>query len=163
MRRAPVKTQERDQLGFPLCLVCQKRVAKGRRSYCSDECWLRNTPTMIRRTVERRDNGICAGCGCQCQTSAVLRELRCGQQPARNWREVWQKLPNWQADHIIPVIEGGGLCGLDGYRTLCTNCHAKETAALARRRAAKRREERIQSASGKVIDRRETEEAKNAE
>ncbi len=40
----------------------------------------------------------------------------------------------WQADHIVPVIEGGGLCGLDGYQTLCVPCHKRDTAALARRR-----------------------------
>lgn len=41
----------------------------------------------------------------------------------------------WEADHIVPVVEGGGECGLDGYRTLCRACHRRETAALAARRA----------------------------
>ncbi len=45
----------------------------------------------------------------------------------------------WEADHIIPVIEGGGGCTPDGYRTLCLKCHRAETAALAGRLAAKRR------------------------
>lgn len=45
----------------------------------------------------------------------------------------------WEADHIIPVIEGGGGCGPEGYRTLCLPCHKKETAALAARLAEKRR------------------------
>lgn len=45
----------------------------------------------------------------------------------------------WEADHIIPVVEGGGLCGLDNYRTLCIACHHKASAALARRRAEARR------------------------
>ena len=44
----------------------------------------------------------------------------------------------WEADHIVPVVEGGGECGLDGYRTLCLRCHRSETAALARRRAEAR-------------------------
>ena len=39
----------------------------------------------------------------------------------------------WQADHITAVAEGGGECGLANMRTLCTPCHAKETAALLRR------------------------------
>jgi hypothetical protein len=46
----------------------------------------------------------------------------------------------WEADHIIPVIEGGGECGLDNYRPLCLQCHRKETAALAKRRAEKRKQ-----------------------
>lgn len=50
--------------------------------------------------------------------------------PLRRW---------WEADHIIPVIEGGGGCGPEGYRTLCLLCHREETAKLAARRALKRR------------------------
>ena len=46
----------------------------------------------------------------------------------------------WEADHIIPVIEGGGECGLENYRTLCLPCHKKETAALAKRRAQRRQQ-----------------------
>lgn len=45
----------------------------------------------------------------------------------------------WEADHIIPVAEGGGGCGLEGYRTLCLECHRAETRRLAARLAAKRR------------------------
>jgi 5-methylcytosine-specific restriction endonuclease McrA len=45
----------------------------------------------------------------------------------------------WEADHIVPVAEGGGGCGPDGYRTLCLRCHRSETAKLAGRLAAKRR------------------------
>lgn len=45
----------------------------------------------------------------------------------------------WEADHILPVIEGGGGCGPEGYRTLCLACHKIETAKLAARRAAARR------------------------
>jgi len=36
----------------------------------------------------------------------------------------------WQVDHCLPVVEGGGACGLENLRTLCTPCHAKETALL---------------------------------
>jgi hypothetical protein len=39
----------------------------------------------------------------------------------------------WEADHIVPVVEGGGLCGLENYRTLCSVCHKKVTAALRKR------------------------------
>lgn len=50
--------------------------------------------------------------------------------PTRSW---------WEADHIVPVSEGGGGCGPEGYRTLCLPCHRRETAKLAARLAAKRR------------------------
>jgi 5-methylcytosine-specific restriction protein A len=45
----------------------------------------------------------------------------------------------WEADHIIPVIEGGGECDLSNLRTLCLKCHREQTAALAKRRAAARK------------------------
>ncbi len=36
----------------------------------------------------------------------------------------------WQADHIQAVAEGGGGCGLENLRTLCTPCHQIETEKL---------------------------------
>ena len=45
----------------------------------------------------------------------------------------------WQADHVVAVHEGGGSCGLDNFRTLCTPCHANVTGAQAARRAQRRR------------------------
>ena len=44
----------------------------------------------------------------------------------------------WEADHIVPVVEGGGECGLEGLRTLCLRCHRDATRALAKRRAMAR-------------------------
>lgn len=38
--------------------------------------------------------------------------------------------PNWQADHIKAVVEGGGACGIDNFQTLCTECHKRKTALL---------------------------------
>jgi 5-methylcytosine-specific restriction protein A len=48
----------------------------------------------------------------------------------------------WEADHIVPVIRGGGCCGLENYRTLCVPCHREATAELAGVRAAERRPQR---------------------
>lgn len=45
----------------------------------------------------------------------------------------------WEADHVVPVVEGGGSCGLEGLRTLCWRCHQHATAELARRRAERRK------------------------
>ena len=44
----------------------------------------------------------------------------------------------WDCDHILPVVEGGGACGLEGLRTLCIPCHQAETAALRARLAGAR-------------------------
>ncbi|HEY3703518.1 MAG TPA: HNH endonuclease [Terracidiphilus sp.] len=47
----------------------------------------------------------------------------------------------WDADHILPVAEGGGECDLDNIRTLCLRCHRAATVALrARMRKAGSRE-----------------------
>lgn len=45
----------------------------------------------------------------------------------------------WQMDHATPVAEGGGSCGADNLRTLCTPCHAAATRDLAARLASTRR------------------------
>lgn len=47
----------------------------------------------------------------------------------------------WDADHIIPVAEGGGECDLHNLRTLCHPCHKTATKELAGRLSAKRRTE----------------------
>lgn len=48
----------------------------------------------------------------------------------------------WDADHVVPVAEGGGECDLDNFRTLCHPCHKRVTAELAARLAQRRRVER---------------------
>lgn len=44
----------------------------------------------------------------------------------------------WDADHIKPVAEGGGECGLGNYQTLCILCHKKKTAEQHTRAAQQR-------------------------
>ncbi|HZP06162.1 MAG TPA: HNH endonuclease [Terracidiphilus sp.] len=39
----------------------------------------------------------------------------------------------WDADHIVPVSEGGGQCDLANMRTLCLRCHRVATAELRER------------------------------
>ena len=39
----------------------------------------------------------------------------------------------WDAEHILPVTEGGGECDLDNIRTLCLRCHRSVTAQLRER------------------------------
>lgn len=101
----------------------------------------------MRRKVFERDRGVCAQCGID--TEYFRRQLPNGDYkaaaefakqygvPAGRVRTDW-----WDADHRVPVIEGGGECTLDNMRTLCIPCHKKETAALARRRARDRHEAR---------------------
>lgn len=67
-----------------------------------------------------------------------LHKLR--DKEARHWCPAadagWtlSRHEGWDVDHIIPVIEGGGQCGLDSLRTLCHPCHKAVTRELAHRR-----------------------------
>jgi len=124
--------------GRALCRCCGTEVPEGRRTFCSGqratfvykrgtyltegfgcvhEHCVRSNPGYARKCVWARDQGKCAICG-------VVALNRRGE---------------WQADHIVPVAEGGGSCDLSNLRTLCTACHRVETAALAKRRAEARK------------------------
>ena len=127
--------------GKYVCKVCHKPCPKRRTRYCSDECFYRNTPSIMRNEVGRRDKGVCAMCGLDTKTL-----------PKRHPYGT----PYWEADHIIPVSEGGGLCGLDGYRTLCrgagtNNCHAKVTGELRKRLNERKRLAKVQKETGRLF------------
>lgn len=129
--------------GRHLCRWCNLEVPQGRRTFCSDWCveeWrLRTDPGYLREKVLERDRGVCAECGLDCLAAwRRLKRLR-GAARAREQRE-WglrnaSRKSLWDADHIVPVIEGGGECDLDNLRTLCLKCHRASTAALRKRRS----------------------------
>jgi 5-methylcytosine-specific restriction enzyme A len=60
-----------------------------------------------------------------------VRELIADGKAVRG-RKTW-----WDADHIVPVVQGGD-AALDNIRTLCIACHRAETAALRKRMAKMR-------------------------
>lgn len=108
-----------------------------------------------------RDKGICALCGTD--TEALSKELinrfrdlpgvlernrelrRLGYNPGQSF---------WEADHIVPVVEGGGECGLDNYRTLCVPCHKQVTQELRSRLAAQNKNQIELFEGGEPIDTR---------
>jgi 5-methylcytosine-specific restriction endonuclease McrA len=129
--------------GRPLCRWCQLEIlASRRRTFCSDFCvhqWrLRSDPGYLREQVLARDLGICALCGVD--TVTAYAALKRSRGEARNealtmWglRSVGARRSLWDADHVLPVAEGGGECDLDNLRTLCLLCHREATADLRRR------------------------------
>jgi len=138
---ANVAELERGPDGRVLCRWCRSAVTKGRRTFCSDACvheWrLRTDPVYLRDRVFERDKGVCAICGLD--TVAQRRDLRRLDFAARRrllkelgLREGSRK-SFWDADHIVPVAEGGGQCDLTNMRTLCLTCHRDATAALRER------------------------------
>lgn len=138
-------TDEQARAG--VCRYCGGPVAKPRRTFCSGrrakfsypegdeiaipgegcvhEHCIRSNPGYARQCVFVRDRGACAVCG-----------RVCGGLRGR-----------WEMDHIVPVVEGGGACGLENLRTLCPDHHREATAALAKRRADRRRQASSDSSS----------------
>lgn len=131
-------TLEKGPNGRGLCRWCGLEVPAGRRTFCSGWCvneWrLRTNPGYIREQVFGRDRGVCAICRLDCVAELRrLKRLRGGNRGAA-WA-VWGVCPGqraslWDADHIVPVAEGGGECDLSNIRTLCIRCHRAVTREL---------------------------------
>lgn len=126
------------------CRWCQGPIPRRRRTFCSDACvheWkLRSNPGYLREKVFERDRGVCAGCGIDTvKLERELRTLRRRNPAAHKSRCQELGIPLnrrknlWDADHIIPVAEGGGACGLDNIRTVCLSCHRAITQLLRER------------------------------
>lgn len=150
------RLRERLGRGKGECTWCGQQVGEGRRRWCGVACYeaaaLRCDTAFIARHVWKRDKGVCAECGID--TQAIQKRLYRMRERAvkskrcysfQRWRRVKAKYTGgadhyWEADHIIPVVEGGGCSGPENYRTLCVACHKAATKALAARRAAQRRD-----------------------
>jgi 5-methylcytosine-specific restriction endonuclease McrA len=129
--------------GLPLCRWCDLEIlAKRRRTFCSEYCvhqWrLRTDPGYLRDQVFARDRGVCALC--LADTVAIYHALKRSRGAARSaglslygMKSITSRRSLWDADHILPVAEGGGQCELDNLRTLCLPCHREVTAQLRRR------------------------------
>lgn len=142
---ADAASLDRGPGGRTLCRWCSLEVPAGRRTFCSDWCvneWrLRTDPGYLREQVFARDRGVCSTCGAD--TVAEWNRIR-RIRGARKLEALaaWGLTSRfrsslWDADHIVPVAEGGGECDLDNIRTLCLKCHRKATAELRARRAAR--------------------------
>ena len=133
---------EKGPAGRPLCRWCNLEVPARRFTFCSDWCvneWrLRTDPGYLRDQVFARDKGVCAIC--RVDARAAYADLRRSRGTHRlkllkRWglKRISRKTL-WDADHIVPVVEGGGECDLDNLRTLCLVCHRQQTLDLRRRR-----------------------------
>ncbi|HXB73046.1 MAG TPA: HNH endonuclease signature motif containing protein [Candidatus Acidoferrales bacterium] len=120
-----------------LCRWCGAAVPKGRLTFCGEACvheWkLRTDASYLRAQVFGRDHGVCAQCGID--TEALRKDKRkLDYRARRQFEKDWGGRRNlWDADHIVPVAEGGGECDLSNMRTLCVLCHREATAKLRAR------------------------------
>lgn len=148
--------------GKCLCKFCRKEVPPGRRRYwCSQECVdeLNRQSGTPRELAYRRDGGVCAHCGADCERLERVRDylkyrakvtwyhwaIEKDRKKARpKWlnsfraKFPWANRHTWEADHETPVIEGGGEIGMDNIRTLCVPCHHVQTKMLHQRLSDKR-------------------------
>jgi 5-methylcytosine-specific restriction enzyme A len=136
------KAVPRGPNGRGLCRWCSLEVPRGRYTFCSEFCvheWkLRSQPAYLREQVFLRDRGICSACAID--TTREAQKLRYARGENRvallvHWglrRRSRKSL--WDADHIVPVIEGGGECDLENMRTMCLRCHRQATLELKRRK-----------------------------
>ena len=135
---------EKGQNGRALCRWCHLEVPARRFTFCSDWCvheWrLRTDPGYLREQVLARDKGICAICRVDCRTAYFdLKRARGTHRQKLLLRWGLKRISRktlWDADHIVPVVEGGGECDLANIRSLCLICHRRETSQLRVRLAA---------------------------
>ena len=116
--------------------------------FCSGVCRMnfriRRSQHAIRSNVGRLDGGVCARCGVDCndlvrraallpqkERSAFItsRHPQFRSHPALLERLVQHPVEGncWEADHVVPVWNGGGCAGLDNLQTLCVICHRAKT------------------------------------
>lgn len=125
--------------------------------FCGLQCYrlhcLRRSGPEIRRQLFALERGVCQLCGLDAH--ALFERVRALAPPERlaelknagfsigTGRKAGSLLSApkegdlWQADHEVPVAEGGGACAIFNFRTLCTPCHQRETARLRQRLKAK--------------------------
>lgn len=154
--------------GRKLCRWCGTEVAPPRRTFCSEACvheWsVRSSTAYARNEVWKRDGGVCAVCGVdtnrqRAELSAEFSLDRFSRPPAEKRKAFYARLHAlkipvtrwnsarhqgcWDMDHVTPVIEGGGSCGLDNLRTLCLRCHYQQTGRLRQRQKVRRVRKRL--------------------
>ncbi|ORX67169.1 hypothetical protein DL89DRAFT_53940 [Linderina pennispora] len=144
--------------GRPLCRWCGLETSGQpfcAGTQCRHEYTVRRDGQYVRKQLYQRDRGICDQCtvdtfqmlkqanSCTglAQRRRLVRQWKSEQnaewgnkmrKPLNSMQE--QFLPGmfWEAAHIVDVQEGGGVCGLEGFRTLCAPCHFEETSARHR-------------------------------
>ena len=127
--------------GRALCRWCSLEVPPRRLTFCSDWCvheWrLRTDPGYLRQRVLARDRGRCSLC--HIDTLEAFRRLKRSRGSSRKLMLDYWGLKSmtrkslWDADHVLPVCEGGGECDLENIRTLCLACHRDVTYELRSR------------------------------
>ena len=158
--------EDRNAAGEKICVMCGKPLTGRQERWCGGrKClqaqWIRSgDQTEMRVYLFKKEKGICQGCGMDCEMLRKVIEWVVENRDSESEEEemilyqlVDLGLPikitgdednrgfvTWEADHIVPLAEGGEHHE-DNIQTLCITCHKKDTRELAGRLARKRKKE----------------------
>ncbi|ORC88620.1 putative SNF2 DNA repair protein [Trypanosoma theileri] len=112
---------------------------------CREAFYIKRSGFAVRRSVREADKGICSCCQVDCETLCALvavattrkdRESIIDQMHPhmRHYPNLFNRIVEhpvpgnvWNADHILPVSQGGGEASMDNLQTLCVACHLEKT------------------------------------
>ena len=131
--------------------------------FCSERCALQYgvavSQSSARRLLFQREMGVCQQCFFDAHRFFIeLRALPTEQQRLQRLMNCPKKWPVrgaridrivakpmegdfWEADHIVPVAEGGGESDLSNFQTLCVPCHAEKTKQQVEAKEKRKRKE----------------------
>src|SRR3990167_934471 len=142
-RRAPRNKILRDANGRPICRQCHEVIPRGRYAYCSELCareyLIRADPDFAGLEFRRRFGTRCTGCGLDEDVARTAYDRALALLVGTAAEGLLRPWEPFAMDHIRPVADGGGECGLENYRLLCRRCHGGVTGKWLRERAARRR------------------------
>lgn len=125
--------------GKRLCCWCSESLSGRKRRWCGEECVheylvVKSDQNYLRGVAWRRDRGVCSSC--KVDTERLYHQYHASIN-RDNEEEVTGRLKDlgfhetassfWQADHKVPVSEGGNLLGPGNIQTLCLSCHKRKT------------------------------------
>jgi 5-methylcytosine-specific restriction endonuclease McrA len=140
--------------GYALCRQCQTEVKPPQRTFCSQACihtWkIRSSPSYAREQVFLRDKGVCAVCKLDTEKlREILYAIRIQSEEHYQQLTVLYRLKYgfgfnlaahfFEMDHILPVAQGGGSCGLENLQSLCLPCHRDKTREQMRAKRLRRK------------------------
>lgn len=154
-QRVQLPFKDARKAGQVVCVWCGGPVPSHRHRWCSRKCVLtyqiaRGDQGAARLWLQWADWDLgalreplpCEKCGLDMCDGAVEERIRVDaqnhQDPIWHRKARWADEFNWDADHRIPLAEGGAKHP-DNLRVLCRPCHKAETAALRKRLAEARR------------------------
>lgn len=100
------------------CTACEADTGAVEILFCGSACRaLFSARKVERAAVVAKTGGFCAKCGVD-----LLQE----------------ESPAWEANHVVPVYDGGGCCTIENLEPLCLSCHRGVSADQAHCRALRR-------------------------